>query len=464
MRGALLNIVLPFTLILSQFAYWNSNPTSPAWNSAKTATQKPTPAAPWLKMNSGDGLLVINEVDYDQAGQDIAEFIEIKNISTTPVDLSAYAIQLIDAAPGPPYQSYPLIGILNPGDYYVLCGNNAQVPNCDQDITPNQNFIQNGAPDAILLLNTFTGIPEDALSYEGSISGVTEGSGAGLTDDPSFQNFGLSRVPDGTDTDSNNQDFVFQCITPGETNNDNQQPEIICPSDMVLYADVFCEALLPDFTNAAVVSDNCPSNVSISQVPPPGTEFMPGDYQISMTADDGSTIPVTCSFMITVLDTIPPDVTACPAQLDLGALPGACSQEHSFEQQGFTGTLAPLNWIWNPAGSLTTSFSFTGASDLTITSSNDNGNSCPPPFFHAAVLSTTTPVDGLVVFDWSYETFDSSPLFDPFGFAVNGSFSNSPTIMARCLKTGVSACLCHPEICWPSFRHHLTNVIIHRSE
>ena len=91
------------------------------------------------------------------------------------------------------------------------------VTNCDLDDAPNTDFIQNGAPDAIGLRIGSTLV--DALSYEGN-SGLpyTEGSGAGLEDDPNAGTNGLSRCPDGADTDFNSSDFAFAASTPGAAN------------------------------------------------------------------------------------------------------------------------------------------------------------------------------------------------------------------------------------------------------
>jgi len=41
--------------------------------------------------------------------------------------------------------------ILEAGDYYVICGNSLNVKNCDLDVSPDSNVIQNGSPDAIAL-------------------------------------------------------------------------------------------------------------------------------------------------------------------------------------------------------------------------------------------------------------------------------------------------------------------------
>jgi predicted extracellular nuclease len=165
--------------------------------------------------------LVINEVDYDQASLDTAEFLELKNVSASAIDLDPYAVQLVNGTGGGAtvYDTIELPAVsLAAGDYFVVCANNATVTNCDLDDGPNTDFIQNGPPDAIGLRNGSTLV--DTLSYEGN-SGApyTEGSGVGLEDDPNAGTNGISRCPDGTDTDVNNVDFRYRPSTPGTANN-----------------------------------------------------------------------------------------------------------------------------------------------------------------------------------------------------------------------------------------------------
>jgi len=164
--------------------------------------------------------IVINEVDYDQPGTDAAEFIELKNISGSPIDLTGWTVELVNGTGGGAiiYHTIDLSGVLAAGDYFVICGNSASAANCDLEVTPNTNLIQNGAPDAIGLRNP-AGVLVDAVSYEGDTGApYTEGSGTGLEDPSSSDNIGISRFPDGIDTDQNNVDFVSSCITPGGPN------------------------------------------------------------------------------------------------------------------------------------------------------------------------------------------------------------------------------------------------------
>ena len=162
--------------------------------------------------------LVINEVDYDQASTDTAEFAEIRNNGSAPVDLDPYALRLVNGANGGAaiYKTIDLPAVsLAAGDSFVVCG--GTVANCDLDTTPDTDLIQNGAPDAIALVSGDT--IEDTVSYEGEVPGYTEGS-AGAPADTAVTGpaQSLSRVPDGCDTGANAVDFRLADSTPGAAN------------------------------------------------------------------------------------------------------------------------------------------------------------------------------------------------------------------------------------------------------
>jgi predicted extracellular nuclease len=159
--------------------------------------------------------LVINEVDYDQPSTDAAEFLEIKNVSTSAINLDPYQLRFVNGANGSNYLTVNLPSLeLAAGDYYVVCGNAANTPNCDQDITPDTNLIQNGNPDGVVLENASGVI--DGLAYGGAMAGVGEGTTA-ITDTDTAGR-GIARVPDGCDTDDNSVDFARADITPGASN------------------------------------------------------------------------------------------------------------------------------------------------------------------------------------------------------------------------------------------------------
>ncbi|MET0684557.1 MAG: ExeM/NucH family extracellular endonuclease [Solirubrobacteraceae bacterium] len=161
--------------------------------------------------------LVINEIDYDQPSTDTAEFLELANVSGGAIDLDPYTVQLVNGNAGGAavYRTIELPAVsLAAGDVYVICANAANTANCDQDVAPDTDWAQNGAPDGVGLRNGPTLV--DALSYEGNTGApYTEGSGLGLEDTGAVGE-GLSRC--GADTDVNNADFSLRAITPGAAN------------------------------------------------------------------------------------------------------------------------------------------------------------------------------------------------------------------------------------------------------
>ncbi len=165
----------------------------------------------------------INEIDYDQPGTDNAEFIELKNTGTTTANLGAYEVVLVNGSNNSIYKTIALPDVsLAPGAYYVISANAATVPNTDLDVSPDENLIQNGAPDAVALRLTATAEIVDAVSYEGIVPGFSEGGSA--PEDNSEEGMSLSRTPDGTDTNDNSHDFALLTSTPGEENTTETDP------------------------------------------------------------------------------------------------------------------------------------------------------------------------------------------------------------------------------------------------
>jgi uncharacterized protein len=162
--------------------------------------------------------LVVNEIDYDQPSTDTAEFVEIKNVSGATIDLDPYQVLLINGTGGGAagYATIELPAFsLAAGDYYVICANTTTVANCDLDSTPDTNFIQNGNPDALAI--RLSGAIVDTVSY-GGVTGAPYTETAGAPTDTAEAGSGISRCPDGGDTDNNSTDFALQAITPGSEN------------------------------------------------------------------------------------------------------------------------------------------------------------------------------------------------------------------------------------------------------
>jgi predicted extracellular nuclease len=180
-------------------------------NTGQTFGDEPPP--------TGSDTLVVNEIDYDQPSTDDAEFVELYNVSSSSIDLAGWYVELVngDGGGATVYDTITLPTVtLGAGDYYVVCADATMTAECDlEDISS----IQNGAPDAVALFDGSATLI-DTVSYEGDTGApYTEGSGNGLFDSGSTAYVGISRVPNGTDTNQNNVDLLsVRCITPGAEN------------------------------------------------------------------------------------------------------------------------------------------------------------------------------------------------------------------------------------------------------
>jgi hypothetical protein len=186
--------------------------------------------------------VLINEVDYDDAGIDDLEFIELINLGGTAVDLGAggYEIVLLNgnASPVPTeYDRVDLTGSIPANGYYVVAANdpNSTVTGADQGgVGASDGFgsVQNGAGDLVALV-TVSGSTDtlvDALAYEGTPANPQQ-TANGLDIDFSVSPITtpFSGADAGSDTDSvsrqvgantgvNDDDFVVTGRTPGAAN------------------------------------------------------------------------------------------------------------------------------------------------------------------------------------------------------------------------------------------------------
>ena len=161
--------------------------------------------------------LVINEVDYDQAGADDAEFVEIVNPNPAAVDLADYRVELINGAGGRRYGSYAASGRLAAGGYFVI-GDPAviaSVPAGTVTAPLKSGGLQNG-PDAVRIVEAATGRVLDGLHYEEAIPDAGEGGPA--PEDATGSPTSIGRCPDGFDSDDNGADFAAATPTPGAAN------------------------------------------------------------------------------------------------------------------------------------------------------------------------------------------------------------------------------------------------------
>ena len=186
--------------------------------------------------------LKLNEVDYDQPGSDVGEFIELYNNGTSAVSLANLAVVLVNGSNSTEYARFRLAAAVdadtggNPvtsipaGGYLVIASDAVEVPPGIARIrfSVAADNIQNGAPDGIALVNTSSFAVLDALSYEGSITAaniggfpvnLVEGTAFAGADDTFTPSLSLIRNPNGADTNNAATDWALtNTLTVGTAN------------------------------------------------------------------------------------------------------------------------------------------------------------------------------------------------------------------------------------------------------
>ncbi|MCC6546992.1 lamin tail domain-containing protein [Candidatus Sumerlaeota bacterium] len=189
---------------------------------------------------SANAAVVINEYLYDpDTGTDAGEFVELYNNGGAAVDISAWTLQHINGSNGAITftATVPAATTLNAGDYYVI-GNAAVldaaygVGTVDLNFTMD-NLVQNDNEGFIL--RDSASVIQDTATYERDrvFSALLEGPNAviegGIGQTRSRQvligNIGTQvsagRLPNGSDSGSNEADFAAIHCTPGAANTDS---------------------------------------------------------------------------------------------------------------------------------------------------------------------------------------------------------------------------------------------------
>jgi hypothetical protein len=180
----------------------------------------------------GSTTLVINEIDYDQPSTDTAEFIEIYNRSSDPVDLTGVALIFVNGGLTIPaeYGRVALSGTLQGHGYLVVAADPVTVA-AGATKVPLTVAVQNGDPDGVALFDTTTNTMIDAFCYGGAVVGaalngipgtwdLVEGTAATVKDSNTTGTIrSLIRQPNGQDTDDAVADWSSTAtLTPGAAN------------------------------------------------------------------------------------------------------------------------------------------------------------------------------------------------------------------------------------------------------
>jgi cysteine-rich repeat protein len=228
-------VTVPANQLSTTFAYVDGKTVASA---TVTATLGASTASATVTVVTPLGFgLVINEIDYDNVGTDTAEFIELYNGGSTALSLAGFHLAFVNGANSQTYTTVDLApaGTIMPGQYLVV-GATSVVSTVPAgvliiDAGAVTDYIQNGSPDGMALVNVTTQTLIDALSYEGAITMAT---GTGLTGavnlvegtvlptsvaDSNTVPGSLCRIPNGTDTNNAATDWKFcSASTPGAAN------------------------------------------------------------------------------------------------------------------------------------------------------------------------------------------------------------------------------------------------------
>jgi predicted extracellular nuclease len=193
--------------------------------------------------------VIINEMDADQVSTDSAEFVELYDGGVGNIALDGLVLVLFNGSDDASYLSFDLDGLSTDGDgYFVLCGDAGNVVNCDLDVSPNTNLIQNGADAIALLVGDAADFPNDTpVTTDGLLDAIVydtdDGDDAGLlvllnAGQPQVNERGggdgtghsSQRCPNGDGGGRNTDTYIQDTPTPGAENN--------CPSPFTSIYDI----------------------------------------------------------------------------------------------------------------------------------------------------------------------------------------------------------------------------------
>ncbi|MDP4828083.1 MAG: HYR domain-containing protein [Flavobacteriales bacterium] len=182
---------------------------------------------------------------------------------------------------------------------------------------------------------------------------------------------------------------VSQC-TQDITITDDESPILTCPADLTELVDSNCEFVVLDYTSLAVVTDNCDTDVMLTQSPVAGTVLSGSGTveMITITATDDAGNETTCTFNVTLDDVIAPAIT-CPADLT-EYVDATCN----FELPDYTAMAStsdncsvPVMTQLPAPGTIVG----LGVYTITITSTDPDGNATDCSF-DVTVLDNTAPI------------------------------------------------------------------------
>jgi uncharacterized repeat protein (TIGR01451 family) len=236
---------------------------------------------------------------------------------------------------------------------------------------------------------------------------------------------------------------------------DTTAPSIVCPPFITIECS---ESTDPSNTGMAVASDNCDPNPSVTYIDVIVLGECPQEYTIDriwIASDACSNQNFLCRQEIVIVDNTPPVIT-CPTDLtiecsdpipmDNATATDNCSPSNTITL-GFTDVLCenPImgfndvydfsNWsIITPSGG-----SVTPMGSMQVMMESPDGV-VPCPLGASVLFQIAIPSTGILVFDWDFNSSDvNGPLYDPFGYNLNGTFFQLTDDLGPDLQSGTAS-------------------------
>jgi hypothetical protein len=128
------------------------------------------------------------------------------------------------------------------------------------------------------------------------------------------------------DADATDPSFAVDDIfITGDFAVDLVPPMVICPPDLTINTDELC-AFAGDYAEDALIIDDVDPFPTVTQVPAVGTDLLPGEHLITITATDNSNNSASCTFLLTVIDDDNPTLE-CPNDMIIEVDPGVTSAD-----------------------------------------------------------------------------------------------------------------------------------------
>ena len=273
----------------------NYLPTDAGADNATITISSDDPDSPTIEIQlSGEGTapppavpVVINEVDSDQDGTDMAEFVELFDGGTGNTDLSGLVLVFFNGTSDVSYVAYDLDGFSTNAAGYFVAGN-AAVPNAD--LIFNNNFLQNGADAIAIFSGDAADFPNgtpvstvnliDAMVYDTDDADDTELLALLNAGQPQINENGngnaigesMQRIPNGSGGARNSDTYALFAPTPGSDNGVSvgTEPDIAVSPTAIDFGQITLGA---NAATTVTIHNNGSADLNVSAISDPGGAF-----------------------------------------------------------------------------------------------------------------------------------------------------------------------------------------------